>query len=102
VVRFHLGLRVPADPNRAGIRVGPDIEHWTEGGSLVFDDTYEHEAWNDSDEYRVVLFVDFVRPLRQPMRAVNAAMIKVIGYSPFIQDAKRRHLEWERRFDAAE
>jgi hypothetical protein len=32
------------------------------------------------------------------MRTFNAAMIKAIGLSPFIQDAKRRHREWERRF----
>ena len=59
-----------------GIRVGDETVGWTEGRSLVFDDTYEHEAWNDTDETRVVLFVDVVRPLRQPMRTANAAMIK--------------------------
>ena len=46
----------------------------------------------------MVLFLDVVRPLRQPMQAFNAAMIKAIGYSPFIQDAKRRHHDWERRY----
>jgi beta-hydroxylase len=102
VVRYHLGLRVPADPQLAGIRVGPETAHWQAGGSLVFDDTYAHEAWNDSDEVRVVLFVDFVRPLRQPMKAFNAVVLKAIGYSPFIQDAKRRHRAWERRFAALE
>jgi beta-hydroxylase len=102
VVRYHLGLRVPADQDLTGIRVGGETAHWSEGGSLVFDDTYEHEAWNDSDEVRVVLFVDFVRPLRQPMKAFNAIVIKAIGYSPFIQDAKRRHREWERTFEALE
>ena len=49
-----------------------------------------------------MLFVDVVRPLRQPMRAINAGIIKAIGYSPFIQDAKRRHREWEERFAAGE
>ncbi len=102
VVRYHLGLRVPQDPTLAGIRVGPQTEHWTEGGSLVFDDTYDHEAWNDSDEVRVVLFVDFVRPLRQPMKTFNAIVLKAIGYSPYIQDAKRRHQEWERQYAALE
>jgi hypothetical protein len=33
------------------------------------------------------------------MKAFNAFMIKAIGYSPFIQDARRRHEAWERRFD---
>jgi len=36
------------------------------------------------------------------MRAFNAAVLKGIGYSPFIQDAKRRHQEWERRYAALE
>jgi hypothetical protein len=35
------------------------------------------------------------------MRAVNAAVIKAIGYSPFIQDAKRRHQAWEEQFARA-
>jgi aspartyl/asparaginyl beta-hydroxylase (cupin superfamily) len=101
VLRYHLGLVVPDAPDdKVGIRVGGEVAHWAEGASLVFDDTYEHEAWNDTDATRVVLFVDVVRPLREPMRTFNAAVIKVIGWSPFIQDAKRRHREWERRFDA--
>ena len=99
VLRYHLGLVVPdASVEQVGIRVGPETRGWREGESLVFDDTYEHEAWNETDETRVVLFVDVVRPLREPMRTLNAAVIKAIGYSPFIQDAKRRHREWEERF----
>ncbi len=99
VLRYHLGLVVPDVPvERVGIRVGGETAGWSEGASLVFDDTYQHEAWNDTDETRVVLFVDVVRPLREPMRTVNAAVIKAIGWSPFIQDAKRRHRDWERRY----
>jgi beta-hydroxylase len=99
VLRYHLGLMVPAGPvEQVGIRVGPETREWSEGGSLVFDDTYEHEAWNETDATRVVLFLDVVRPLRQPMRSLNAAIIKVIGWSPFIQDAKRRHRAWEEQF----
>jgi beta-hydroxylase len=99
VLRYHLGLMVPEGPvEQLGIRVGPETREWSEGGSLVFDDTYEHEAWNETDDTRVVLFLDVVRPLRQPMRSLNAAIIKVIGWSPFIQDAKRRHRAWEEQF----
>jgi len=99
VLRYHLGLMVPEAPvERVGIRVGDEIRAWSEGASLVFDDTYEHAAWNDTDETRVVLFVDVVRPLREPMRTVNAAVIRLIAWSPFIQDAKRRHRQWEAEF----
>jgi aspartyl/asparaginyl beta-hydroxylase (cupin superfamily) len=99
VLRYHLGLVIPASDERVGIKVGGQTAHWHEGKSLVFDDTFEHEAWNDTDDTRVVLFVDVVRPLRQPVKAFNDFMIKAIGYSPFIQDARKRHEDWERRFE---
>jgi len=46
-----------------------------------------------------VLFLDVVREIRGPMKTFNQLVIKAIGYSPFIQDARRRHEAWERRFD---
>ena len=49
-----------------------------------------------------MLFVDVVRPLRFPESAINAAIVKAIGCSPFILDAKRRHDEWERALRGAE
>jgi beta-hydroxylase len=98
VLRYHLALLVPEPADRVGIRVGGQVARWHEGESLVFDDTYTHEAWNDTDGVRVVLFVDVIRELRGPMAVVNRVLIKVIGWSPFVQDAKRRHEDWERRF----
>ena len=99
VLRFHLGLLVPDPPSACGIRVGGDVRHWAEGKSLVFDDTYEHEAWNDTDGTRVVLFVDVKRPLAGRARWLNETVLRLIGFSPFIQDAKARHNAWERRFE---
>jgi beta-hydroxylase len=102
VLRYHLALAIPAsdpDDDRVGIRVGGVEAHWEEGRSLVFDDTFVHEAWNDTPETRVVLFVDVVRPLRQPVKALNLLIIRAIAFSPFIQDARRRHEDWERRFE---
>ena len=62
VLRLHLGLLIPEPRERAAIRVGPEQHHWTEGRVLIFDDAYEHEAWNETEQVRVVLFVDFERP----------------------------------------
>ena len=98
VLRYHLGLIVPEPADQVGIEVGGEIAHWSEGESLVFDDTYTHRAWNDTDGTRVVLFVDVIRELRGPLNTVNRVLIKLIGWSPFIQDAKRRHQAWERNF----
>jgi aspartyl/asparaginyl beta-hydroxylase (cupin superfamily) len=51
----HLALTVPPS---CGFRVGAETRSWQEGRAWVFDDTFEHEAWNDSDEPRVVLIFD--------------------------------------------
>jgi beta-hydroxylase len=98
VLRYHLGLIVPRDAERCRIRVGEDIRHWEEGQSMVFDDTFNHEVWNDTDETRVVLFVDVLRPLPAPWDQLNRAIVKAIGYSPFVLDAKRNQEAWERRY----
>ena len=98
VLRYHLGLIVPKDADSCRIRVGEDIRHWQEGQSMVFDDTFNHEVWNDTDETRVVLFVDFLRSLPFPESLINRAIIKAIGYSPFVLDAKRNQEAWERRY----
>jgi beta-hydroxylase len=44
------------------------------------------------------LFVDVLRPLPSPWDQLNRAIVKAIGYSPFVLDAKRNQEAWERRF----
>jgi beta-hydroxylase len=100
VLRYHLGLIVPQDAPACRIRVGEDVRHWVAGKSLIFDDTFNHEVWNDTEETRVVLFVDVLRPLPSPWDQLNRAIVKAIGWSPFVLDAKRNQQAWERRFSA--
>ena len=99
LVRCHLGLLVP-EP-RAGCRIRVDDEYasWEEGKVMLFDDTYEHEVWNDTEGTRVVLFLDILRPLKQPARAVNGALLRLIGASPYIQDGVENYKRWEKKFD---
>ncbi|MEB3145977.1 MAG: aspartyl/asparaginyl beta-hydroxylase domain-containing protein [Cylindrospermopsis raciborskii 1523720] len=59
VLRCHLGVVVPDD--NCAIRVDKETRNWQEGKCLIFDDTYEHEAWNRSNKTRIVLLVDFMR-----------------------------------------
>lgn len=56
----HLPLIVP--PNCGALRVAGEERGWTEGKLMFFDDTFEHEAWNDSDRTRVVLIFDTWNP----------------------------------------
>lgn len=99
VLRYHLALQVPNPADQCGISVGGEVAHWEEGRSLLFDDGYDHHAWNDTDGVRVVLFVDVLRPLRPPAQQINRALIAAIGRSPYISDARNRHEAWERRFE---
>ena len=59
VYRLHLPLIVPPG---CRLRVASETRVWEEGRCLIFDDTVEHEAWNDSDRPRGVLLLDFLRP----------------------------------------
>ena len=56
---IHLGLDIPP---RCSFRVGGERREWAEGAAFAFDDTIEHEAWNDSDARRAVLIVDAWNP----------------------------------------
>ena len=65
----HLPLIVPPG---CGFRVGGETRAWVEGKAFAFDDTIEHEAWNDSDELRAVLICDVWNP---HLSAAEQAMI---------------------------
>ena len=56
---IHLPLVVP---DGCRFRVGGETRRWQEGEAFAFDDTIEHEAWNDSDQPRVVLIFDVWNP----------------------------------------
>ncbi len=56
----HLPLVLPGP---AGFRVGNETREWKLGQAWVFDDTIEHEAWNDADETRVIMIFDIWNPL---------------------------------------
>lgn len=98
-IRYHLGVKIPSPPTLCGITVDGETRHWEEGKSLIFDDTYQHEAWNDSDEIRVVLFMDILRPLQFPGNLLNSTILSLIKRSSFIQDAKKNQELWEQRYN---
>lgn len=63
VANFRLLCHVPLIlPGNCRFRVGSSVREWKMGEALVFDDTIEHEAWNDSDERRAVFIFDIWHP----------------------------------------
>jgi len=79
ILRLHLGLIV-SEPQ------ADEIHRWEEGKALIFDDAFEHEAWNETDYTRVVLFVDFAKPLRFPARLLNNLLLGSFPFRPFIRE----------------
>ncbi len=73
----HLPLIVPPD---CALVVGGEEHAWQEGRVVVFDDTYEHEAWNRSDSVRVVMIFDLWNPhLTEAERAAVTDLVGAIG-----------------------
>ncbi|MFT3790478.1 MAG: aspartyl/asparaginyl beta-hydroxylase domain-containing protein [Rudaea sp.] len=78
-LRYHLGL---ITPNSKACRIFVDGEEyaWSDGGDIVFDETYVHWAENRTDVTRVILFADVERPLRARwMEAVNRRVGAFMG-----------------------
>jgi aspartyl/asparaginyl beta-hydroxylase (cupin superfamily) len=100
VIRYHLGMIVPRPEEKCRIRVGGITAHWREGEAILFDDTFPHEVWNDTEGVRVVLLLDVVRPLPFPVSLLNDFIIRLIAASPFVRDAAKNYQQWERRIAA--
>ena len=73
----HLPLVVPPG---CGFRVGSEQRSWEPGRAFVFDDTIEHEAWNDGHEPRAVLILDTWNPhVTPPERELVTALTAGVG-----------------------
>jgi aspartyl/asparaginyl beta-hydroxylase (cupin superfamily) len=101
ILRAHLGLIIPKEREKCRIRVGDQFKSWEAGKVFVIDDTYDHEVWNDTDEERVVLLLDFNRPMRIGGRLMNWLLLKAIKLTAFYQEPKKNIKDFEARFEAA-
>lgn len=88
IANFRLVVHLPlVMPPACGFRVGGETREWRIGEAWVFDDTIEHEAWNDSAEVRIILICDIWSPRlspaeREAIRAVIAATDAFRGVPP--------------------
>jgi ornithine lipid ester-linked acyl 2-hydroxylase len=98
LVRAHLGLIVPEPNKKVRMQVGQSMIHWHEGKCVVFDDTYRHEVWNETDGWRVVLLIDVHRPFPPAVAALNRALLRLIRLTPFLTESKKKHRKWEKGF----
>ena len=98
MLTYHLGLAVPKNQGKCSIMVEDQELIWEDGKSFTFDDTYHHEVSNDTEEDRVILLVQFDRPMRFPGNLLYKTFMGAIRMTSFVQDAKRNLEKWEESF----
>ena len=62
-LRYSLGLQTP-NSKKCGLIIDGQDYTWRDGEGVIFDETYMHSAYNDSDTVRLILMTDVDRPLR--------------------------------------
>jgi Aspartyl/Asparaginyl beta-hydroxylase len=94
-VRCHLAVRVPEGD--CAIRVGEQTRRWQERKCLVFDDYFDHEAWNHAEDDRIVLIVDLWHP---GLTSIEVSLLEALhGYTYF--HARRLSRYWSANARAA-
>lgn len=96
--RCHMGLVIPAPAPKCGLRVGKEIMCWQEGKVLMFNDAYEHMAWNNTDSERYIISFDVMRPEFEQARHWTAS--EVLG--KIFVTVVYQHKAWLRRYFSAE
>jgi aspartyl/asparaginyl beta-hydroxylase (cupin superfamily) len=87
LVRYHFGIKIPKDKEKTFLKLNGEKKYWKEGDSFIFDDTEYHEAVNDSEEDRIIIMVDYERPLPWFLKPLNKFIIYIIKKSPLIQNS---------------
>jgi beta-hydroxylase len=84
--RYHLALLVPTGEG-CFIEVKRDKYFWKEGEGILFNDTYLHSVTNNTDGYRIVLFLDITKRSSYFVKAVNKFILHLIRISPVFKRA---------------
>jgi aspartyl/asparaginyl beta-hydroxylase (cupin superfamily) len=104
-VRYHLGVVIPDDnrDKKCWIRVNPEAQarggdraaieqgetyHWHNGEAVLFDDTFLHDAANDTDQVRVVLFLDVARKMPWWLSLLNRLFLWIAHQEKSVREVR--------------
>ncbi|WP_430412128.1 aspartyl/asparaginyl beta-hydroxylase domain-containing protein [Kordia sp.] len=97
VIKCHLPIILPQNGDDYWLKVDGDKHQWKMDEALIFDDSYIHEVHNNTDETRVVLLVEFLRPLPEEIDQLNKAVVKEIRESSQVKIPKKLYEAWEEK-----
>lgn len=87
VIRYHLGLIVPDDWQKCFINIDGNILYWHEGQDIMFDDMFIHFAQNNTNQQRVILFLDIKRDFHNIfLNTLNNIFLKFIKSNDILLD----------------
>lgn len=83
-LRYHLGLDIPQGD--CYIKINGEKYFWQNGKSFLFDDTYEHEVHNNTNNIRIILFIDVLRPLPGLFNKINEIVCNNAKFTSFVNN----------------
>jgi len=93
MLTYHLALKAPREREKCRMHLEEGetlhVLHWEDGQSFLFDDMFNHEVWNETDEDRYVLLIQIKRPCRFAGNLIQNIFLKAVRHSRFVKDIKR-------------
>jgi len=93
MLTYHLALKAPREREKCRMHLEEGetlhVLHWEDGQSFLFDDMFNHEVWNETDEDRYILLIQIKRPCRFAGNLIQNIFLKAVRHSRFVKDIKR-------------
>lgn len=90
IMRYMIPIVVPKDRENVFLCVNEMKYCWMEGVGVLWDDTYPHKVYNNTDEIRVVIYMDVIRPLSWGLNALNRFILLLACNSKIVKDEIKR------------
>ncbi|MEO0420645.1 MAG: aspartyl/asparaginyl beta-hydroxylase domain-containing protein [Pseudomonadota bacterium] len=93
MLTYHLALQSPKEAEKCRMHVeeGEDLHvlTWKDGESFLFDDMFNHEVWNETDEDRYILLIQIKRPCRWKGNTIQSLFLWGVRHTRFVQDIRK-------------
>ena len=94
IMRYMLATHIPTDRKNVFLCANGIKYNWTEGEGVLWDDTYVHKVYNNTDEIRVIIYMDVIRPLKNEsislLDGLNKWLINQAMNSSIVQNEIKR------------
>jgi ornithine lipid ester-linked acyl 2-hydroxylase len=87
-LRCLICIKAPENQTLSGIFINDILYNFKKGEAVVFDDTFMHSAFNKSNQERVVLYIDFIRPMPYFLKLITLLINKIISKSSYVKNFK--------------